>query len=424
MDFKTLNDKEIYPLQTDDGYLLYAPLSALMVPMSAVQAQKLEDVACGIVHDDTYSALLDKLEEHRRVARTIPMKTSVSEIHKLTILPTFRCNFKCSYCYSAQGRQNKSISFDVAKAAIDYFIDAERTPLRDLWLAVLGGGEPFIESELTAQIIDYAAQRAHQQGFNLGVGLTTNGSLYSVRLQDVMLRHNVHLGVSFEVLEDIQKLQRGHYHRVVETVSRYMNAGVDITVKSIITPSNVNRLCQMVALLHDTFPLVKKYKQQIVEDPLIFADMQLMRDFYDDFTRNFFDAYDMGKKLGIDVYVLASQYVDMLVEHYCGGEMCLNPEGTITVCHRFSSRLEEQYGAVEYGMVDDAGHVVVNNDKLRSLLSHDARHQSKCRRCFAKWHCGGGCLAQSMIYKPEQLDIICRWTRQFIKQILIRRNAL
>ena len=125
--------------------------------------------------------------------------------------------------------------------------------------------------------------------------------------------------------------------------------------------------------------------------------------------------------MGIDVYVLASKYVDMLVEHYCGGEMCLTPEGTITVCHRFSSPKEERYKDIVYGQVTEKGEVLFDDNKFRSLISHDITMQPKCRNCFAKWHCGGGCLAQSMIYADDQLDIICDWTRQFTQEILERQ---
>lgn len=415
MTFNKLYSKEIYPLPLNDGYLVYAPLSGLMVAMSEEQVQRLENA-----DGEAYTRLLAQIEDKRRSHRTIPCKTSVSELHKLTILPTFRCNFKCTYCYSAQGRQNKTLDFDTIRATVDYFINRKRTDLQELWLAVLGGGEPFLTPELTEKTIRYAVKRAEEQGFKLGIGLTTNGSIYSEALSKTMTECGVNLGVSFEVLEDIQNVQRQNYGKVVECVSRYMNDGVDITVKSIITPQNVNRLESMVGELHRLFPKVRKYKLQIVEDPVIFADLNVMRQFYADFTRNFFSAQQLGQEYGINVYVLASQYIDMLVEHYCGGEMCLNPEGTITVCHRFSSPLERQYNDVLYGCVKN-GKVEVDDEKFKTLISHDIHHNVKCRTCFAKWHCGGGCRAQASIYSEEQLEIICQWTRSFIKTLLEKR---
>ena len=304
---------------------------------------------------------------------------------------------------------------------IDYFIDKHRTSLTDLWLAILGGGEPFLSPGLTAEIIVHARRRAKEQGFNLGIGLTTNGSLYDENLERVMVENAVSLGVSFEVLEEIQNQQRQHYGKVVETVAKYMDAGVDITIKSIITPANVFRLNEMVVEMHRLFPLVKKYKLQIVEDPDIFSERKTMEMFYADFTHYFFQAEATGRDLGIDVYVLASKYADMLIEHYCGGEMCLTPEGTITICHRKSSSKELGYEDFVYGKVDEDGTVHLDAARFSRLIAHDINAREACAQCFVKWHCGGGCLAQASIYNREQLDIICDWTRSFTKEILARR---
>ena len=115
----------------------------------------------------------------------------------------------------------------------------------------------------------------------------TARSLYDAHLSKVIVENHVNLGVSFEVLKDIQNAQRQHYDEVVRVVRHYLNDGADVTVKSIITPNNVNRLEEMVEELRRLFPQVKKYKLQMVEDPVEFADRERMRRFYADFTRNF-----------------------------------------------------------------------------------------------------------------------------------------
>lgn len=419
--FHCLQELEIYPLPMKDGFLVYAPLAELMIPLKTDEVIRLEKKLETAAKDDEAEELLAYIRSERKERRTIPTKHFLGEIHKLTILPTYQCNFKCSYCYSSEGRQNKALTWEKAKTMIDYFINKRRTSLTDLWLAILGGGEPFLSPELTREIIIFARKRAEEQGFNLGIGLTTNGSLYNEDLALAMVKNNVSLGVSFEVLEEIQNSQRQHYNKVVAVVTKYMNQGVDITIKSIITPMNVNRLNEMVTEMHRLFPDVKKYKLQIVEDPILFAQSEKMKEFYENFTRNFFQAENTGRKLGIDVYVLASKYVDMLIEHYCGGEMCLNPEGTITICHRKSSPQESGYEDFVYGRVDDNGNIKFDTERFKHLIAHNINARKACSQCFAKWHCGGGCLAQATIYNQEQLDIICEWTRNFTKEILTRR---
>lgn len=420
--YSHLHKNEIYPLPVENGCLIYAPLKRMTLLVGDNMALRMEKSLAGINPDDEEAAkMLDTILKTSDDSHIAHKKRNVSELHKLTILPTHLCNFRCTYCYSAKGRQNKTISDAQAFGAIDYFIDRNRTSLDSLWLAVLGGGEPFMSPELTGKTIKKAIQRAKEQGFKLGIGLTTNGSIYNAELSEIMVKSNVNLGVSFEVLKDVQNEQRQHYDEVVPVVRRYMDDGVDITVKSIITPKNVCLLTEMVEELHRLFPLVKKYKLQIVEDKTIFNDLDVMRKFYSDFTKHFFEAHEKGLKYGIDVYVLASKFVDTLSEHYCGGEMCLNPEGTITVCHRFSSPAEEKYESFVYGSVNDKGEVSFDQEKFAKLMSHDIDMMPKCKECFVKWHCGGGCLAQSSIYDDERLDIICDWTRSFTLELLKRR---
>jgi radical SAM protein with 4Fe4S-binding SPASM domain len=418
-----LNSKEIYPVLIEDGFLVYSPLSEHFFLSGENDVMRMEQYAETGMADDDVKELVDTLLAAQTANRVIAQKNDISQIHKLTILPNYTCNFKCSYCYSAEGRSSKKIEKETALAAIDFFINKERTTLNELWLAILGGGEPFLSIGVVSEIIKYARCRAHEQGFKLGIGLTTNGSIYNRGLSKIMIENHVSLGVSFEVLEDIQNLQRQDYRKVCAVIDQYLSDGVDVSVKSIITPQNVNRLVEMVEHLHLYFSEIKKYKLQIVEDASLFDNEGMMRAFYAQFSASFFEAEEKGKMCGIEVYVLASKYIDALMEHYCGGEMCVTPDGSITICHRISSPQEKGYQDFVYGKISKNGCIHINHEKFKTLIAHDMAYNPKCKDCFVKWHCGGGCFVQSYIYSDKKLDIICDWTRNFTKQILLNRMA-
>lgn len=431
MEYPLLKKHEIYPIEVDtndeksgiNSYLVYSPLSEQFFMANKSDIDALEHYLSTGEGDKEIADVINSILSEQTNKRTIPSRREVNELHKLTILPNYTCNFNCSYCYSSQGRSTKKLEIEKAKAAIDFFINRERTDLKELWLAILGGGEPFLSVGNVSQIIQYARQRAKEQGIMLGIGLTTNGSIYNAELSDIMIKNNVALGVSFEVLEDIQNIQRQSYDKVCKVVTQYLNDGVDVSIKSIITQRNVNRLEEMVEHLHKIFPTVRSYKLQIVEDTESFSDLAVMRGFYKDFSAHFFAARELGHRYNIDVYVLASKYIDTLVEHYCGGEMCLTPEGSISVCHRISSPNETNYNDFVYGTIDDRLNITFDDEKFRKLISHDINANPKCKDCFVKWHCGGGCLAQAYTYDENRLNIICDWTRDFTKQLLLKRIA-
>lgn len=427
--YEALMKNEIYPIPLDsedgicgtEGYLVYSPLSEHFFLTEKQDTDLLEQYLATGEGSYEIAEVVDSILSAQTSKRVISNRRNISELHKLTILPNYICNFSCSYCYSAEGRSTKKLDVKKAEKAIDFFINNKRTKLKELWLAILGGGEPFLSIDSVIHIIKYARQRAHTQDIKLGIGLTTNGSIYYAPLSDIMKDNHVSLGVSFEVLEDIQNMQRQSYSKVCDVVSRYLADGVDVSIKSIVTQNNVARLEEMVEHLHKILPSVTSYKLQIVEDTNSFSDLEGMKVFYNDFTQYFFKAKELGYKYNIDVYVLASKYIDTLIEHYCGGEMCLTPEGSISVCHRKSSPNEANYEDFIYGWIDENLDIVINYNQFRKLMSHDIYLNKKCKDCFVKWHCGGGCLAQAYTYSEDKLNVICDWTRNFTKKLLLKR---
>jgi wyosine [tRNA(Phe)-imidazoG37] synthetase (radical SAM superfamily) len=185
----TLN--EIYPILIEDGFLVYSPLSEHFFLLEESDVLRMEQyIETGMSNDDVKD-LVDTLLAEQTSNRVIARKNDISQIHKLTILPNYTCNFKCSYCYSAEGRSSKIIEEETALAAIDFFINKERTTLSELWLAILGGGEPFLSIAIVSEIIEYARRRAQEQGFKLGIGLTTNGSVYDKELSKIIIESHV-----------------------------------------------------------------------------------------------------------------------------------------------------------------------------------------------------------------------------------------
>jgi radical SAM protein with 4Fe4S-binding SPASM domain len=231
-------------------------------------------------------------------------------------------------------------------------------------------------------------------------------------------KHKVIMSISFEVLEDVQYSQRQQYRRVCATIDRLVAAGVELSFKSIITKQNVNRLEEMVEEVLNRFPSVKKLKLQPADDNAMFATVDELAEFYNAFTRNFFPAMKLGKKNGVDVYCLAYRNLDFIMDHFCSGEICLTPEGTISICHRVSSPQEADYEDFVYGNTGPSGNISFDYEKFRQLMRHDIYNQEKCLDCPARYHCGGGCLAQAHVFDKDKLDVICNWTRDFMRTAL------
>ena len=71
---------------------------------------------------------------------TIPVARDFEDLTSFSILPTHRCNLRCTYCYSAQGRCSTSLDMRRIEVAIDHFLATRRNPEHAVRLTVLGGG--------------------------------------------------------------------------------------------------------------------------------------------------------------------------------------------------------------------------------------------------------------------------------------------
>ena len=110
-------------------------------------------------------------------------------IRSLTFQVTEDCNLQCSYCYQINKTKNK-MDINLAKKFIDYIFDNKNTP--NFYYneeSTLGfvidfiGGEPFLEIDLIAQIIDYFEYKFLNCGNENWLlyhiyNFSTNGTLY------------------------------------------------------------------------------------------------------------------------------------------------------------------------------------------------------------------------------------------------------
>lgn len=429
-DIPNLNGKQIFAMpvgdhlgvEKEDCFLVYSPLAGKSTLATARGLARMESsLASGMTSEDAEMAdvMRDLLQYDRISGYSAPSK-ELSEVTKLSILPTYRCNFSCSYCYSRQGRSDEALDREKITMAIDHFIDPGRLQGRKLFMAILGGGEPLLRWDLVEHAIMYARERSTRFGFTLGIGLTTNGSVISERMLQVLKHHQVQASVSFEILERIQNQQRRQYREVCRTIDQLCDAGIDVTIKSIITPLNVGLLQEMAQELVRRFPAVRSLKLQPVEDDALFPSPEALRSFLNYFTAEFFVARAIGDAAGVDIHCPAFRNMDFIMEHYCGGEMCLTPAGTISVCHRVSSPKEKEYERFIYGSAGKDG-IYLDPRKFDLLMDHDLHTDERCRNCFSRWHCGGGCLATAATYDDTKLAVVCEWTRDFMALALLYR---
>jgi radical SAM protein with 4Fe4S-binding SPASM domain len=404
-------------------YLVYSPLSdnALIATPDNVEEMDayLKDPSCVTNPDvlETMESLLD-YDPGKCAARL----DSPDHFTRLAILPNNVCNFSCSYCYSAPGRSGKVVDISAIRATLDHFIDPQRiSPPHMLFIAILGGGEPLLSWDHVKFIVEYATELAGKHGFTLDFSLVTNGSVINDEMIRILKDNKVTLSISFEILEEIQNKQRGHYDLVCRTIDTLIENGLVPKLRSTITPDNVALQKEMVELVQKRWPRITDIMLEVVTDAESFSSPEKIREFYNSYLDNFFAAYNYGLETGRNVECSASRNFNLLVERFCPGEFALTPEGDISMCTRITSPLDTGYNDCIYGKIDGSGAVKIDYEQFKKLADENVNSKEKCRDCFAKWHCGGGCLAQKYVYNEEVLELICEFTRSFTKRMILEK---
>lgn len=158
-------------------------------------------------------------------------------INSLILIVTYRCNFKCSYCYVEKGE--KDIPLETAKKAIDLFFGHLKGASGPKYIKLFGG-EPLLCLDLVKKIVDYAAGK---NILGLKILLTTNGSKLNKEILEWIKRRPIELSIS---LDGDYAAQRKNRKTCTETFSDLIGLigqyPADTIINMVIAPNQVERL--------------------------------------------------------------------------------------------------------------------------------------------------------------------------------------
>lgn len=419
----TLSELNIYVRELEaDAYLVYLPLARYAKVLTHQQLILLKECC----EKNELEKITDS-ELKTIVGRTlIPShdmfltEHNIDGITNMMILPNNICNFKCTYCYSAEGRSGKTIDLNKLKSALSYFLDKNRAPGKRLTISVLGGGEPLLSWQLLKEALDYAYHLAGERGQFLPVSIVTNGSVFSHEIVEYMRENAVSLSVSFDILPEIQNRQRGHYETVKSHINSFAEAGIDVALNTVVTLENVDRMNDMLDAMAADTPKVKKVSFKSLISNSYFSSPAERMNYYRHFVDNFFEALDKAEECGI---WLTSTYLNnarCISDRFCPGKFVVTSDGDISICHCVGSRKDRLYDKFIYGRIAETGKVEIDGKKLEHILSYDHNRNERCRDCIARWHCAGGCYADNSTIGDDMdaQNAYCESMRYFIERYI------
>lgn len=401
---------DIYRYDTDEYVILYSPIARRYV---AARQEHIDDFLTDGRHSEVFAPLAGYIPLSQQHKVKDPKDYTL-----LTVLPNNVCNFNCSYCYSAAGRNQSVLDADKLFRAIDFFIGSKPAGFaKPLTISFMGGGEPLLSWELVSKGVDYAKAKASEHNLRLNIRVITNGSVLTDSIIGFLKTHRVDVSVSFELLEDIQNLQRKHYDLVRSNIRKLIASDIPVQINSTITPANVMRMEEMLDVLATDFPEVRNAMFEPVTAQDLFPTPAHLKEFYEAYIKGFISVREKGDELGIDITSFAYLRTIFPLDRACPGEYCITADGFITGCYCVATRKEPLSGHTFYGIVSEH-EVRFDMERYERLMSHNVHSKEKCRDCMVKWNCGGGCFHQFHSYDEAYLDEVCDFTRKFIDALV------
>lgn len=412
---KLTNDIFIIDTQGDRS-IIYAPLrsAAFFANKNAVSIVQKYIAGESLSNEEKSTKVWDYLQELEERKPKIPNESGINVDGNLVVILSQLCNLACTYCYAQESRSKEILSKGKLQQVIDYVLSQ---PNRNKRFSFIGGGEPTLTWDLLEWAINYI-DSSKKEGQKVRCSITTNGTLLSDEKIKFIKEHKVHIGISFEILPEIQNIQRQYtnpdlksFDVVNATIKRLTVNNISYSFRSTITKRNVELMKEMVVFVANNYKNIKRLHFEQVTDV---QDNDSI--FYDDFIRNFFEAKKIGKEKNIEIYNSISNSVNSLRTRFCKGEFCVTPTGNIVSCHRVSSDKESFFDAFNFGYIDEEIHI--DKMKINKVLEVANLKKEECYTCFAKWHCAGSCTSERLLLSELQQSYKCDFTEKIITKIL------
>ena len=310
------------------------------------------------------------------------------------------CNMACSYCYAGEGRfggRPRLMSLATAKAAIDKLL-AESRPDSDVVIAFLGG-EPLINRSVVHAATAYGFDAARRRGRRARFAITTNLTLLTQ--QDVELFRRFPFSVSVSVDGDRENNDRnrrmrdgsGSYERLIRSLDLFQRYGRPQHLSARMTVTAMNRGLSL-ALDH----VIRMGLDEVRFSPVLVSPDPFVALSSEDLRRLLEEVILCGEKTLAELragrkYPFGNFEAAMYLIH-CGSRrlhacsagttyLSANADGKLFACHR---------------LVDDPnfemGDITTGSNMERRAQHLDRNYVDRlepCKRCWARYLCGGGC---------------------------------
>ena len=345
------------------------------------------------------------------------------------------CNLACEYCFAGEGEyhgRRALMSLEVGKKALDFLVanSGNRINLEVDFF----GGEPLMNWQVVKELVEYGRSLEEPNNKKFRFTLTTNGVLLNDEIMEFAGREMANIVLSIDGRREVHDRMRpfrggqGSYDLIVPKFQKAAESRgqTGYYVRGTFTRNNLD-------FSEDVLHLADLGFRQISVEPVVAqpsdawaireSDLVKLKEEYDKLALEMIKRRREGRGFNFFHFMIDLEGGPCVAKRLsgCGSGteyLAVTPWGDLYPCHKFVGNEKFLMGNVEEGITREE---IRDEFKCCNVYAKD-----KCRRCFAKFYCSGGCAANSYNFHGninDAYDVGCELQRKRVECAVMLKVA-
>lgn len=375
--------------------------------------------------EDIYEPFVEKFKEKRQTV-----------VKALCLHIAHDCNLACKYCFAEEGEyhgRRALMSFEVGKKALDFLVanSGNRVNLEVDFF----GGEPLMNWDVVKQLVAYGRSLEEPNNKKFRFTLTTNGVLLNDEVMEFVNKEMSNVVLSLDGRKEVNDRMRpfrtgkGSYDLIVPKFQKLAESRnqTNYYIRGTFTRNNLD-FSEDVKHFADL-----GFKQMSIEpvigpeeDPYSIREQDLpqIMEEYDKLALEYIDRYKKGNGFNFFHFMIDLTQGPCVYKRLsgCGSGteyLAVTPWGDFYPCHQFVGNEDFLMGNVDEG--------ITKPELVKEFGNCNVYSKEKCKNCFAKFYCSGGCAANSYNFHGtinDAYDIGCEMQRKRVECSIMIKAAL
>ncbi len=346
------------------------------------------------------------------------------------------CNLACKYCFAEEGEYHGGralMSYEVGKKALDFLIanSGNRVNLEVDFF----GGEPLMNFQVVKDLVAYGRSKEKEFNKKFRFTLTTNGMLLTDEVMEFANKEMANVVLSIDGRKEVHDFMRptrngkGSYDLIIDKFKKMaeMRHQTNYYVRGTFTHYNLDFSKDVLHLADMGFKQISA-EPVVAPDDMDYAireeDLPQLFEEYDNLAKEMVKREKEGNGFNFFHFMIDLTGGPCLYKRLsgCGSGteyLAVTPWGDLYPCHQFVGMEQFKLGNVDTGIEKTD---IVDEFKLCNVYAKD-----KCKDCFARFYCSGGCAANSYNFHGSLLDaydIGCELERKRVECAIMIKAAL